>query len=337
MEAGSKRKATDAGGGNGDKRAKTKKQWRPPKTSHQQNGSSAQNHTAKDIHSGDSGIWVTCGKGREGKCVMEMRDLFNEYAKEMYPQSADGPDGGEGDAEGEMDIEREIQAELDEMKKPARGQLFTHVRVNLQCVVFFKTIAPVVPTDLVKRICEDAMNNSAIKRTRFAQRLTPMTLMGRASAEGLEKVCLEVLAPHFHQEPFQRRKFAIRPTLRNHNLLSRNDVIKQVAPLVGRGHEVDLKNYDLLILVELYQHVCGVCVVDTDYERLKRYNISEIYEPTPPQEPNVAATAKAEKCAQDETTDEVVVKATDEDSEQADVEAKGEAVVEAMEDVATEV
>lgn len=50
------------------------------------------------------------------------------------------------------------------------------------------------------------MNNSAIKRTRFAQRLTPMTLMGRASAEGLEKVCLEVLAPHFHQEPFQRRK-----------------------------------------------------------------------------------------------------------------------------------
>lgn len=64
---------------------------------------------------------------------MEMRDLFNEYAKEMYPQSADGQDGGEGEAEGEMDIEKEIQAELDEMKKPARGQLFTHVRVNLQC------------------------------------------------------------------------------------------------------------------------------------------------------------------------------------------------------------
>lgn len=85
------------------------------------------------------------------------------------------------------------------------------------------------------------------------------------------------------------------------------------------------------------KHVCGVCVVDTDYERLKRYNISEIYEPTPPQEPNVAATAKAEKGAQDETTDEVVVKATDEDSEQADVEAKGEAIVGAMEDVATEV
>ena len=49
------------------------------------------------------------------------------------------------------------------------------------------------------------MNNNARKRTRFAQRLTPMTLMGRADTEGVEKVALKVLAPHFHQEPFKAR------------------------------------------------------------------------------------------------------------------------------------
>lgn len=48
-------------------------------------------------------------------------------------------------------------------------------------------------------------------------------------------------------------QFAIRPTLRNHNILTRDSIIKQVASLVGPGHIVDLKNYDLLIVVEVYQ------------------------------------------------------------------------------------
>lgn len=48
-------------------------------------------------------------------------------------------------------------------------------------------------------------------------------------------------------------QFAIRPTLRNHNILSRDSVIKQVASLVGPGHQVDLKNYELLVVVEVYQ------------------------------------------------------------------------------------
>lgn len=70
---------------------------------------------------------------------------------------------------------------------------------------------------------------------------------------------------------------------------------------------MDLKEFDLLILVDVYkvrrsesgevhstglkitseteltlaQNVCGMSVVGNDYEKLKRYNLSEIYEPTP--------------------------------------------------------
>ena len=43
--------------------------------------------------------------------------------------------------------------------------------------------------------------------------------------------------------------------------MKRDDVIKQVATVVGHRHQVDLKNYELLILVEIYQvspeGVCG--------------------------------------------------------------------------------
>lgn len=40
-------------------------------------------------------------------------------------------------------------------------------------------------------------------------------------------------------------------------MMKRDDVIKQVATVVGDKHRVDLKNYDLLILVEIYQVSTG--------------------------------------------------------------------------------
>jgi len=48
-------------------------------------------------------------------------------------------------------------------------------------------------------------------------------------------------------------QFAIRPNLRNHNVLTRNTIITGIASLVGPPHKVDLKNYELLIMVEVYQ------------------------------------------------------------------------------------
>lgn len=66
-------------------------------------------------------------------------------------------------------------------------------------MVFFKTVAPVEPVSFVQKICEDAMANPMHKRTRTAKRLAPMSLMGKATMEGLESVAKDVLAPHFHQ------------------------------------------------------------------------------------------------------------------------------------------
>lgn len=79
-----------------------------------------------------------------------------------------------------------------------------------------------------------------------------------------------------------------------------------VADAVGDRHSVDLKNYNLLILVDIYrvsprsasldpskavpgkcsadetrQNVCGMSVVGSDYDQLKRFNLAEICSPTP--------------------------------------------------------
>ncbi len=63
--------------------------------------------------------------------------------------------------------------------------------------------------------------------------------------------------------------------------MKRDDVIKEVAKMVGPQHSVNLKKYDCLILVDIFRNVLGMSVVDSDYDQLKRFNLSEIWDPTP--------------------------------------------------------
>lgn len=87
---------------------------------------------------GDSGIFATCNKGREKKCVGELRDLFSEYATQLYIDAADGGDDDGDEVGGATSIENDIQAELAGIQKPATAQLFVPVKLEVQCGEFFR-------------------------------------------------------------------------------------------------------------------------------------------------------------------------------------------------------
>ncbi|KAI9801232.1 MAG: hypothetical protein M1825_003506 [Sarcosagium campestre] len=212
-------------------------------------------------------------------------------------QSASADDGAGGDVSSlSADIESDIRREVEMIKTPTTQSPFAAVKLDVQCggwyygyfpmillrglVLFFKLRKPLDPIRFVQETCRNALAHPREKRSRFVKRLTPMTLMGRATEKGLEQIAKEVLAPHFHQQDGAAKKFAVRPTIRNHGTLKRDAVINIVAASVGPGHHVDLKNYDLIILVEIYKNICGMSVVGNDYEELKRYNLAEIYDPT---------------------------------------------------------
>lgn len=227
--------------------AKKSKQWRTPKKGQH-------NYAAPSIEPGDAGIWATCEMGKEGKCTGELRDLFEEYAAKIYGESITEGQVASDEDENEVDIEAEIKKELQGMKSNSTKKvaLFQAVKVDIQCVLFFKTRAPIEPVSFVHAICKD-VSNGGIKRGRWVKKLTPMSLMGKATPEGLQKVAEEVLRPVFHAEGVQAKRFAVRPTRRNHNVLKRDEIIRQIAATVGRDHKVDLKNYDRLILVDVYR------------------------------------------------------------------------------------
>ena len=99
-------------------------------------------------------------------------------------------------------------------------------------------------------------------------------------------------------------------------------MIKTVASLVGEGHHVDLVNYDLLIVIEINkvsiplsprngvdvhadtcQNICGVSVIDNSFEALKRFNLAEIFDPSPRDgSKNVQNTLAKTESASDEAS-----------------------------------
>ncbi|KAI4280696.1 MAG: hypothetical protein L6R38_004243 [Xanthoria sp. 2 TBL-2021] len=271
MEETRKRKS-DEMSGQGANTRKTKKPWQMP---------GKKFSSAPSINPGDAGIWATCDMHREGQCTAELKDLFNDYAGLIYGKATASNAAVLDDAQlGSDDIEAEINKEMQGLQNFKQEALFVPVKIDVRCVLFFKTREPVEPVSFVHRVCSDAMNKVTSQKTRHVKRLTPMTRMGKATEKSLEEVAKAVLAPVFHRDGVSAQKFAIRTTIRNNHAMMRDEVIKRVADLVGEPHTVDLKNYDQLILVDVYRMILGMSIVGRDYEKLKRFNIAEIYEPS---------------------------------------------------------
>ncbi|KAF2258571.1 hypothetical protein CC78DRAFT_504431 [Lojkania enalia] len=266
-----------------NKKAKGKRKWSMPRKDATE---------ARVIQPGDVGIWATCAMKKEAKSVGDLRVLFQEHASNLYGTTyADGADTDDDMA----DIEAEIKKEIHGIQKPVGGPLFTSVRLDTQCLLFFKTRPPVEPVSFVHSLCQEAANGVGRKRCPFVKRLTPITAIEKATKRGLDDVAQQVLAPYFHGPDQAGRKFAIRASIRNNKELTRDDVIKKVAAAVGPSHKVDLLGYDLLILVEIYKNTCGMSVVSSDFEKLKKFNLAELHDATEQDEQEKATCAAESK------------------------------------------
>ncbi|KAG0642865.1 hypothetical protein HOY80DRAFT_948607 [Tuber brumale] len=248
------------------KKSKAKEYWK--------NQAKAKYHSLlHSIEEGSQGIFATCDRGREARCVEEMYRLLEQVASELYGLDLSDDKDGRGEDE-EEDIEASIQKEISDLKGARPEKPFISVKLDVECVVFFRLKPPCEPTSMVNALCAGTVENRL--KSRHVHRLTPVTRIGKANAEGLEAVAKEVLPPHFHRSE-ECIKFAIKPTSRNHNHLKRDQIIKIVADVVGTNHKADLTNPDLLILVDLYQSICGMSVVK-DWEALKKFNLAQLRE-----------------------------------------------------------
>jgi len=82
-------------------------------------------------------------------------------------------------------------------QKQDSEKLFVPIHIEIQCVLFFKTSSRIDPADFVHRICKEVASNPKLRRMRYINRLTPMTIMGKATEKGIEEVGKAVLRTQF--------------------------------------------------------------------------------------------------------------------------------------------
>ncbi|KAI0098843.1 hypothetical protein GGR51DRAFT_537161 [Nemania sp. FL0031] len=288
MESNGKRKH-DASGAEGSSFKKSKRgnqgKWKTP--SHKEKLAAIK---GRSLEVGDMGFWVTCQRQKEMRAADEILSLCEEYGQKLFDINPDVADGASEDQEPE-DVEAAIEKELAAMKpanKP-KGGPFELLKMAVDCVLFMRTRAPVDPLVLVREICKDATAamDKNLQRSRFINKLTPITFTSKATEKGLEDVARKVLPDHFRLAEGETEEtgdgessacsYAIRPTIRAHTTLKRSEVIDKVAKMISKQHKVVLDNPDKVIIIEIFQTFCGMSVVGKDWEAMKRYNIHELY------------------------------------------------------------
>ncbi|CAG8531407.1 11976_t:CDS:2, partial [Ambispora gerdemannii] len=146
--------------------------------------------------------------------------------------------------------------------------------------LFNETNPPVDPTNFVHYILSDLYDNK-LKKSRFIQRLTPITKACYADMPEIIVLAKEVIGAHFHsqdeitKEEKKNIHYSIVPRIRNNKMIDRTQLIDTLAGIVGKQHTVNLDNPELAVLVEVFKNVCGISVV-RDYLKFKKFNLELI-------------------------------------------------------------
>ncbi|SAM01787.1 hypothetical protein [Absidia glauca] len=240
-------------------------------------------HCAKDRVGGSSqfniqpnmqGILVMCTRARENRAVKEAIDLFNQYADQLYPNTNDAP---QDDSDEPEDLEASIAKELAELKDTKKDKMerFTSISTATDCskLESNETGPGIEPSKFVHDLLVD-MAAKQIKKTRYLSRFLPVQQTCMANLPEMQRVAKLVIHPQFN-EPNEDGTFGVVPRLRNCTKLDRMEVIKTFAASVGEGHEVNLEDPDLVILVDVTRTVCSMSVVK-DFGKLRKYNLESL-------------------------------------------------------------
>ncbi|KAG2067483.1 hypothetical protein BDR04DRAFT_1105010 [Suillus decipiens] len=230
------------------------------------------------------GIWATCVKGKEKGTVGELYDLFESLAADIWPieghdPSADDRDNVSDADENEDDLETQIAKEVAALKRPKVEKRFANCVTNTQCVIFISCKPPVDPVKLVMQHV-DNVQKTGITRTKYTHRLTPVSGTCVANLPELHSLCRRTVTAYCAQENTdsgspRARKYKVELRVRNHNTLTRMEIIQEVAKCMPPNYTVDLDNPDVFVLVEVFKSTFGMSIVE-NYYRFQKFNVMEL-------------------------------------------------------------
>ncbi|XP_063170698.1 THUMP domain-containing protein 1 [Candoia aspera] len=263
--------------------ASASRKRRPPKAQYVQAAKRARPGGWRQLEAGMCGILITCNMN-ERKCVAEAYSLLGEYGEQLYgpEQFAEREEGRlSGNEEEEVDededdAEAALKKEVDQIRTSTeqKQRRFQSVESGANNVVFIRTLG-VEPEKLVHHILKD-MHTTKKKKTRVILRMLPVSGTCKAFLEDMKRYS-ETFFESWFKSP-KKGTFQIVYKARNNSHLSREEVIKELAGIVGHlnpENKVDLSNPEYTIVVEIIKNICCLSVVK-DYILFRKYNLQEV-------------------------------------------------------------
>eukprot|EP00124_Ichthyophonus_hoferi_P004664 Ihof_evm2s542 gene=Ihof_evmTU2s542 len=203
---------------------------------------------------GSRGVLVTCDHITSHKALAEAIDILTEYADKLYPV----PDDVVAEEEEEESVADALKKEIENLKKEKNDKAEKTPRISpldmdrTRGVLFIQCAEPIDPEVLVLSIMKDCSETKQL-RTRFIQRMIPVSTTCKANEGDIVKAARGVIAPYFHQPEQSNVKYAVWYRARNNEALDRLTIINALAVLAteGKEHKVDLTNPDLVIVAEI--------------------------------------------------------------------------------------
>ncbi|KAJ3023752.1 THUMP domain-containing protein 1 [Thoreauomyces humboldtii] len=230
---------------------------------------------ALQVDPGMQGIYCFVTMDREVQAVAEMKSLLEEYLDTIYgPQENQADDSGSEDG----DVSDMLNKELKQLKavKTDKKQQFQWCKTNMDCIIFLRTHAPIEPSSFVHTMLKD-LESRNIKRTRYTQRLHPVQATCRAYMADIKIMAEKLLAPHFKVPDQEPIRWAIEPRIKWNDAMKRDELIKEVAAIVGDHHTVNLTKPELTVVIDVYKNICAMSVV-RDYPELGKYNLEKVFD-----------------------------------------------------------
>ncbi|XP_005420543.1 THUMP domain-containing protein 1 [Geospiza fortis] len=229
--------------------------------------------------------------------------------------------------EDEDDVEAALKKEVGQIRASTEQKLrrFQSVESGANNVVFIRTQG-IEPENLVHHILKD-MHTTKKKKTRVILRMLPISGTCKAFMEDMKKYTETFFEPWFKAP--NKGTFQIVYKARNNSHMSREEVIKELAGIVGSlnpENKVDLNNPQYTIVVEIIKTVCCLSVV-RDYVLFRKYNLQEVVKsnkedaqqnPSSVTEEQNSEVAKAETEEQEKSSKEV----KEENKNQSEIESE---------------
>ncbi|XP_071976615.1 THUMP domain-containing protein 1 [Engystomops pustulosus] len=272
-------------------------------------GNAKRHKGGRQLEVGMQGILITCNMN-ERKCVGEAYSLLNEYGDLVYGaeklcEKEDKLSGSE--EEDDDDVEAALKKEVEQIRTSTEKNLrrFQSIESGANNVIFIRTLN-VEPDKLVHSILNDLYTTKK-KKTRVILRMLPVTGTCKAFPEDLKKYAETFFQPWFKAP--NKGTYQIVYKARNNNHMNREEVIKDLAGIVGSmnpENKVDLTNPEYTIVVEIIKNVCCMSVVK-DYTLFRKYNLQEVVKSVNEEKPQEPAEDEAKEKTQEKSQEDPAV------------------------------